>query len=183
VTFVIQSILVLSWALAVNLDTASMSAEATDLYAAIGIQRISGELMAPSFALKTLDGQSVNSESLRGKVVVINFWATWCGPCKEEMPTLQRLQRSLQADQFELLAVTTDQQKEAIGSFVKEFDLAFPIALDESKDVSAAFGVRGLPTTVLVGKNGQVLGRAIGPRDWDSREVVALIRSVMEPAK
>lgn len=182
-TFFTWSILALTWASAVNLVAASTSAAAADLYAATGMQRITGELVAPSFALKTLDGQPVDSANLRGKIVMINFWATWCGPCKEEMPALQRLQQSLKADRFELLAVTTDQQKEAIDGFVKALGLAFPIILDETKDVSAAFGVRGLPTTVLIGKNGQVLGRAVGPRDWDSREAVALIRSVMEPVR
>ncbi|MGH7205781.1 MAG: TlpA family protein disulfide reductase [Nitrospiraceae bacterium] len=182
-TFLAWAILPLTWASAVDLVMASTSTAAADLYAATGMQRIKGESIAPSFALKTMDGQSVNSESLRGKVVMINFWATWCGPCREEMPALQRLRQRFKANEFELLAVTTEQQKEAIDGFVKALGLTFPIVLDETTDVSAAFGVRGLPTTVLIGKNGQVLGRAVGPRGWDSREAVSLIRSVMEPVK
>ena len=182
-TFLTWSILALTLISALDLVAASTSSATTDLYVATGMQRMKGQLAAPSFALKTLDGQPVDSASLRGKVVMINFWATWCGPCKEEMPTLQRLRQSFHANEFELLAVTTDQQKEAIDGFVKALGLVFPIVLDESKDVSAAFGVRGLPTTVLIGKNGQVLGRAVGPRDWDSQEAVALIRSVMGPVQ
>jgi thiol-disulfide isomerase/thioredoxin len=152
----------------------------TDLYAMAGVQPVHGQAPAPSFDLPTLDGQSLSSGNLRGKVVLVNFWATWCGPCKEEMPALQRLKQHFKTGEFELLAVTTDPQREAIKGFVQSLGLAFPVLLDEAKDVSATFGVRGLPTTVLIGKDGRMLARAVGPRAWDSPESVALIRRMVE---
>jgi thiol-disulfide isomerase/thioredoxin len=158
----------------------SIAGVGTDLYAPAGVQQIHNQVPAPSFALPTLDGRSVASGSLRGKVILVNFWATWCGPCKEEMPALQRLKQNFKSEEFELLAITTDPQREAIKGFVESLGLAFPILLDEAKDVSATFGVRGLPTTVLIGKDGRVLARAVGPRAWASPESVALIRGMVE---
>jgi peroxiredoxin len=155
----------------------------SDPYAAAGLQRVMGDTEAPAFSSRTVDGNSMDSNSLRGKVVLVNFWATWCGPCKEEMPALQRLKETFRPDEFELVAITTDQQRTEIQAFVKDLRLEFPILLDETKDISGAFGVRGLPTTVVIDQQGRLRGRAVGPRVWDSPEAVALIKSLMEPAQ
>lgn len=154
-----------------------------DLYAAAGMKEVIQPLAAPAFVLTTIEGRSIDSNSLRGKVVLVNFWATWCGPCKEEMPALERLQESFGGKDFALLAVTTDQQLEGIRTFVRTLGLEFPILLDDTKDVSAAFGVRGLPTTVLIDRQGRLVGRAVGPRAWDNEESVALIRQVLGRTK
>ncbi|MEW6245537.1 MAG: TlpA disulfide reductase family protein [Nitrospirota bacterium] len=156
------------------------AAGGVDPYRAAGVQRISGVPEAPHFSMHTIDGHAVDSGSLRGKVVLVNFWATWCGPCKDEMPALQRLRRSLSDRQFEVLAVTADQQPEAIRNFAKTFNLEFPILVDETKEVSAAFGVRGLPTTVVIDRTGRWVGRAVGPREWDSPAMVALFENLTE---
>jgi thiol-disulfide isomerase/thioredoxin len=151
-----------------------------DLYKAAGVQRVSGQGQAPPFlALKTLNGTELDPASVQGKVVVVNFWATWCGPCKEEMPSLQRLQQAFSPDEVVVLAITTDQQAEAMNAFARNLGLSFPILLDESKEVSAAFGVRGLPTTVILGPDGRAVGRAVGPRQWDGTQVVALLKGLL----
>lgn len=161
----------------------SVLAGVRDLYAAMGMKEITQPLAAPRFALTTIEGRTIDSNSLRGKVVLVNFWATWCGPCKEEMPALMRLKECLAGKDFELLAITTDQQVEGIRTFVRALGLEFPVLLDNTKDVSAAFGVRGLPTTVLIDGQGRLVGRAIGPRTWDGEESVALVRHVLEGTK
>lgn len=161
----------------------SATAGLHDLYAAAGVKEMAAPLAAPGFVLTTIEGRTIESRHLRGNVVLVNFWATWCGPCKEEMPALKRLKESFAGSSFELLAVTTDQQAEAIRTFVRALGLDFPVLLDDSKDVSAAFGVRGLPTTVLVDRQGRLVGRAVGPRAWDSAESVALVRQILEGAK
>ncbi len=144
---------------------------------------VADPLAAPEFALTTIEGRTIDSSRLRGNVVLVNFWATWCGPCKEEMPALKRLKESFAGKSFELLAVTTDQQVEGIRTFVQALGLEFPVLLDNTKDVSAAFAVRGLPTTVLIDRQNRLVGRAVGPRAWDSAESVALVRQILEGIK
>lgn len=139
------------------------------------LSRSGSRTVMPAFSLTALDGRVVRSADLHGKVVVLNFWATWCGPCKEEMPSLDRLRRQFDPQEFVLLAVTTDLQRNSIKAFLKHLGLDIPVLFDEDKEVSAAFMVRGLPTTVLIGKDGKVVGRAMGPRAWDSPEAVALV--------
>jgi len=151
-----------------------------DPYLAAGIQRLTGDVGVPSFfELPPLDGPLVDPGALQGKVVVVNFWATWCGPCKEEMPSLERLQRTFAPSQVQVVAITTDQQEQAMRAFAKSLGLSFPILLDQSKDVSAAFGVRGLPTTIIIGPDGRIRGRAVGPRQWDGEASVTLLRSFL----
>ncbi len=153
---------------------------AQDRYAVAGVQRFNYARPAPTFSLKTIGGRTVDSMSLRGKVVVLNFWATWCAPCKEEMPALQRLQQSLPSAQFVVIAVTADQQRDAIALFAKTSGLTFPILLDESKDVSLAYGVRGLPMTVIIAQDGTLVGRAVGPRVWDAPDTVKLFKELVK---
>lgn len=158
-------------------------AVAVDPFAALKVSRAAPGTAAPAFTLKTVEGRDVSSKDLAGKVVMLNFWATWCGPCKEEMPALERLRRQFDSDTFVMLAVTTDIQRGGIKAFVSQLGLGFPVLLDEDRNVSAAFMVRGLPMTVLIGKDGKLVGRAAGPREWDSPQAVALIRSMVEPGK
>lgn len=141
-----------------------------------------GSLVAP-FELTTLDGKVVKSSELAGKVVLVNFWATWCGPCKEEMPSLARLQQQLDPTQFALMTVTTDLQRQGIVHFLSQLGVSLPVLFDEDQEVSRSFMVRGLPTTIVIARDGTLVGRAVGPRAWDSPESVAVIRQVMERGK
>jgi thiol-disulfide isomerase/thioredoxin len=136
---------------------------------------------APPFRLLNLEGTPVDSQQLSEKVILLNFWATWCGPCKEEMPSLNRLQQHFSQDQFKVLAITADIQPMAIQSFWNLLHLDMEVLLDESQEVSQQFSVRGLPTTVIIGRKGTILGRAMGPRNWDSEEAVTLIRTFINP--
>jgi thiol-disulfide isomerase/thioredoxin len=161
-------------------DNDFVGAATTDPYLAAGIQRVSGESGVPTLVeLHPLDGPVVDPAALRGKVVVVNFWATWCGPCKEEMPSLERLQRAFAPSQVQVVAITTDQQEQAMRAFAKSLGLSFPILIDQSKDVSAAFGVRGLPTTIIIGPDGHLRGRAVGPRQWDGDAAIAFLKSFL----
>jgi len=164
-----------------SLTLSGRALSSVDLYTSAGLSRIVGESEAPEFVLKTVDGQDLDRRALKGKVVLVNFWATWCGPCKDEMPTLERLQQSLNGENFMILAITADDQREAIKAFSKTQGLTFPILLDAEKDVGAAFGVRGLPTSFLIDREGRLVGRAVGPLPWDGPNVLALIRSLLKP--
>ncbi|BFU95339.1 MAG: putative Thiol-disulfide oxidoreductase [Nitrospira sp.] len=132
------------------------------------------------FDLTTLDGRSLRSQDLAGKVVLLNFWATWCGPCKEEMPSLARLQTRFDPAQVQILTVTADRHPQGIRQFFGQLGISLPVLFDEDQEVSRTFMVRGLPTTVLIAPDGRVSGRAVGPRAWDSDESVALVRHLLE---
>lgn len=156
---------------------------AHDPVAALKMSRMPAGMQAVPFELTSLDGARVKLSDLAGKVVLVNFWATWCGPCKEEMPSLARLQQQLDPKKFVLLTVTADLQRQGIAQFLSQAGVALPVLFDEDQEVSRSFLVRGLPTTVVIGRDGTLFGRAVGPRAWDSPEAVAMIRQAMEPAQ
>lgn len=156
---------------------------AHDLFTSLKMSRLPDGSMAMPFELTSLDGTQVKLSDLVGKIVLVNFWATWCGPCKEEMPSLARLQQQLDPKRFVLLTVTTDLQRQGIAQFLSHAGVTLPVLFDEDQEVSRSFLVRGLPTTVVVGRDGTLLGRAVGPRVWDSLESVALMRQMMETGK
>lgn len=156
---------------------------ASDPFVSLKMSRLPSGSMAVPFELTTLDGKVVKSSELAGKVVLVNFWATWCGPCKEEMPSLARLQKQLDPAQFALLTVTTDLQRQGITHFLSQLEVSLPVLFDEDQEVSRSFMVRGLPTTIVIARDGTVAGRAVGPRAWDSPEAVAMMRQVMESGK
>ena len=124
-------------------------------------------VQAPDFALPTLTGGSVRLADLHGKAVVLNFWATWCVPCRTEMSTLEALYRRYRADGLEVLAVNLDRLSTAgVETFVKEVQVSFPILLDPAWSTTSLYGVVGLPTTYLIDRTGHVVVREVGERDW-----------------
>jgi len=124
---------------------------------------------APAFELPPLGGgPSLGVEQLRGKVVLLNFWATWCEPCKDEMPAMERLYRALAGSDFELIAVSVDEDQATVDAFVKELGLTFPILMDSSKKVATTYQTFRFPESLLVGRDGVVLERYVGPKDWDA---------------
>ena len=112
----------------------------------------------------------------------VNFWATWCAPCREEAPSLERLYRALRADGFEVLGISIDASADdaAVEAFAREFDLTFPIPRDADKRVYGAYRVSGVPETFLVDREGRVLERFVGPQDWDDPRYVRAIRRALE---
>ena len=159
------------------------TAAVSDPFAALRVTRISTGSPIAEFDLRALDGRTVRSKELTGKVVLLNFWATWCGPCKEEMPSLARLQSQFDPAQFQVVTVTADMHPQGIKQFLDHRGIRLPVLFDEHEDVSRSFMVRGLPTTVLITQDGRAIGRAVGPRAWDSEESVALVRHVLEGMK
>lgn len=171
-----------AWLLTLSLlgGVAGASEGAADPAAALRISRVGMGGDMPGFSLAALDGRPVRSSDLKGKVVVLNFWATWCGPCKEEMPALDRLRKRFDHQDVAVLTVTTDQQRDGVAGFLKHLQLSLPVLLDESREVSDAFLVRGLPTTFVIGKDGKMVGRAVGPRVWDGPDAVALVQALRD---
>lgn len=136
---------------------------------------------APDFQLVNMDEEPVKIESLRGKVVMINFWATWCPPCIREMPSMERLHQKLDGEKFKVLAVNQMEDVDQVFAFTGqlEVDPTFDILFDSDSSVSHAYSVRGLPTTYLVDKKGNIRYRAVGGRIFDHEEVVAIINQLI----
>ncbi|ODT43683.1 MAG: hypothetical protein ABS70_07400 [Nitrospira sp. SCN 59-13] len=154
-------------------------ASADDRLASLKVGRVASGTPAAPFELRSLDGASVELAHLKGKVVVVNFWATWCGPCKEEMPAFERLRQQLDPERFVLLTITTDLQREGIRQFLTNLHVQLPVLFDEDQAVSQAYLVRALPTTVFIDPQGMLIGRAVGPRDWDAPSAVQALQSLM----
>ena len=139
-----------------------------------------GPALAPDFSAPDLKGQAVSLASLRGKVVVLNVWTTWCPPCREEMPSMERLAAHFRGRDFQLLAVSQDEGgKEPVEAFAREFGLSFPVLLDPERQVGERFGVWGYPETFVIDRSGYVVERVIGPRKWDSPESIAAIETLI----
>jgi thiol-disulfide isomerase/thioredoxin len=141
--------------------------------------------LAPAYAAPTLAGDTLALEALRGRVVLLNVWATWCAPCRTEMPALERLYRRFRARGLEVVAVSVDaaplgSAADVVRPMVEELGVSFPILLDPDGVVSRRFGVTGLPTTLLIGRDGRVLDRLLGPAPWDEAPYAETIRRALE---
>jgi len=130
---------------------------------------------APDFDTLDLDGKVWSLSKLKGKVVFINFWATWCSPCREEMPSMQRLYTKLPKDKFEMIALFNNDKKPAVRNFVSQLGLTFPILSDEHNFAGTKYGLTGLPETFIVDKQGVIREKIIGPAKWDSPENVEML--------
>lgn len=151
--------------------------------AVAGCQR-GGKLVgsqAPEFSLSDLSGRTVTLASLRGKIVFLNLWATWCEPCRAEMPAMQRLYTQLRGPDFEMLAVSADQEgREVVERFVKELALTFPVLPDPHLQIAERYRVTGYPETFIIDRNGRIVAHEIGPHEWDSPASQAAMRRVIE---
>lgn len=124
---------------------------------------------APDFTLKTLEGKKVKLSNYRGKKVILNFWATWCPPCKEEIPHMEKYYKSLnKKDNVEILAVnltSSDKSKEYIKEFAKSYDITYPILLDKEGEQQKQYEIVTIPTTFFINESGQIKQKAVGPMD------------------
>ncbi len=135
---------------------------------------------APAFDLPLMGGgPSLGVEQLRGKVVLLNFWATWCKPCEDEMPAMERLYRALAGTDFELVAVSVDEDEAVVSAFANRLGLSFPILMDPTKKVAIAYQTFRFPESLLVGRDGIVLERYVGPKDWDADAYLDRIRRLL----
>lgn len=136
----------------------------------------------PPLALSAVDGRKVALEGLKGRVVVINYWATWCEPCIDEMPSLERLRMKMKGRPFEVLAVNYGESAEHVSRFVAKLKLTMPVLLDPYKNSVEAWKVRGLPMTFIVDAKGQVRYWYFGERDWAQGEALKLVERMVSEA-
>ncbi len=138
-------------------------------------------VVAPDFVLPELSGASTRLSDHRGKVVLVNFWATWCTPCRAEMPSMEKLYQAHRGRGLVILAISGDRtRRQVVESFVQELGLTFPILLDPGGEVFAQYSVPGLPTSYLLDRQGRIVSGEVGARDWSgaaARQVVEALLS------
>jgi thiol-disulfide isomerase/thioredoxin len=135
---------------------------------------------ALDFAGKTLSGQTVRLSEFRGKVVLLNFWATWCVPCLLEMPALDRLNRAMAGQPFKLLAINQAEERAQVEKFAQAHPFSFDVVLDPIGEIGSSYNANRLPMTYIVDARGEVIRRAVGPRHWDGPDALQLFRTLME---
>lgn len=175
--------LLLLMATALCLPTASMaqvkpSNPTGDLLKSIGIAKPAMS-KAPDFNLRDIGGGTVSLTSYRGSLVLLNFWATWCGPCRDEMPSMENLSRNFGGQGFTLLALNQKESAAQVTSFMRRHGLNFPTPLDRDGRVSAAYRVFGIPATYVIDGRGDAIGMMSGARDWATRDVVDVFRKLI----
>ena len=145
------------------------------------IKPMKGSQTAPNFSLEDLNGKKVDLKQFRGKVVFLNFWATWCGPCKEEMPSMEALYQKFKEKGFVFLTISVDyEEKKKVKEFINKHHYTFPVLIDSKCLTLDLYGVKGIPTTILIDKKGRMVGSAVGPRDWKHPEIVSILNQLIE---
>ncbi len=122
---------------------------------------------AHDFEMKLLDGRELPLRDLQGKFVLLNFWATWCAPCLREMPDMEALQEAVGSENLTVLAVSMGETEERVQKFLKMHGFTFPIVADTEMEIVQLYGVKNIPITYLISPKGVILGRALGPREWN----------------
>lgn len=137
---------------------------------------------APDVSVVSLsNGNTLKLSDLKGKVVLLNFWATWCPPCREEIPSMMKLNSFMTGKPFQMIAISIDEGgKQAIDSFFKETGFSLPTYLDESGASAKSYGLTGVPETFIIDKQGIVVKKIIGGAAWNSPEVVAFLEGLMK---
>lgn len=136
---------------------------------------------APDFVLPDLNGQVVRLSQLKGKVVMLNIWATWCPPCRKEMPTMEVLYKKMRGADFVMLAASQDVDgKSTVAPYLQEGGLTFPVLLDVNGEVGKKYGVTGYPETFIIDRQGTIVHRHIGYNDWAKPAVEAALRHLAD---
>jgi len=158
---------------------AASRTEVTELLQKLNLTAYSRSTNPPDFNGRTIDDRITSLASMRGKVVLLNFWATWCQECRPEMPMFERLHREFAAQGLSVIGINAREGTPAIRAYAKEIRLTFPLILDPKGEINAAYGVIGLPATFLIGRDGRAVARAVGPRDWGSASAKGIIQALL----
>lgn len=146
-----------------------------------GRSRIERGKPAPDFNLPSLDGTMISLADYKGKVVLLNIWATWCPPCVEEMPSMEKLFQALNKEGLEILAVSIDASGlKAVRPFMKKHNLSFPALIDSKGTTQNLYRTTGVPESIIIDKDGIIVEKIIGPRDWGSSEAIQYFRDLIQ---
>lgn len=186
--FVVISITIVLLALRERGDTPSTPSDFAGnklerLFRDMGIVKVAHVTDPVEIALKDLNGNMVRLSDFRGKVVFLNFWATWCSPCRIEMPSMERLHKKLKDRGLVMLAINLEEPVSLVRAFFEEYKLSFTALLDTKGEVGVMFGISALPTTFIIYEDGRIIGAAMGARDWYSEKALALFEYLIDRGK
>jgi peroxiredoxin len=150
-----------------------------DLFKKLKIERPETKILAPDFTLDDPSGKQVSLSTLRGKVIFLNFWATWCPPCVQEMPTMEKLHQELGPKGLMVLAIDYREDAKDVKEFFKRHKLTFTALLDFDAKVAESYQAWGLPMTVIVNKRGEIVGKVRGSREWYSKEAIEFFEQLL----
>ena len=164
----------------------SSGAEIAELLQNLNMTGYSRVTIPPEFNGRTPDGHTISLASLQGKLVILNFWATWCLECRPEMPAFERLHREFSTQGLAVVGINARESSTTIRDYAKGLGLTFPLVLDPSGQINSTYGVIGLPTTFLIGRDGRAVALVVGSRDWSgnpSRELILELLAGASTAK
>lgn len=150
------------------------------LFLDMGIFKLLSLAPPVDIQLKDVNGKMVRVSDLKGKIVFLNFWTTWCPSCRIEMPAMQKLHQRLKDKDFVMIAINLQEPASRVKAFNKKYKLSFTSLLDSSGKVGLSFGVRSIPVTYILDKKGGMIGKALGARDWDNEKSIALFEHLMD---
>lgn len=142
------------------------------------LKKIAPPYTPPAFELTDIDGEIHKLSDYKGRITIVSFWASWCPPCRREMPSMERAWKQLKQYDVEFLAVNAGEDEETIFLFTADFDLNFPLLRDPDGSVTEAWPVQGLPTTYVLNQQGDIIYQAVGGREWDSPNIINLIKDL-----
>ncbi len=155
-------------------------ADAEEYFKKLGIEKPEKKILAPDFTLEDLAVKPMSLKNLRGKVVFLNFWATWCIPCRQEMPAMEKLHREFKKAGLEVVAVNFRETRKEARKFFDELGLTFTGLLDKEGKVSEKYGAWSPPLSYFINRKGEFAGKVIGSREWDSDESRALFKGLLD---
>ena len=156
------------------------SGEMDRLFSSVGVIKVPPTKDPVRINLKDLNGKNVSLSDFNGKIVFLNFWTTWCPTCRIEMPSMEKLYQKLKNKDFAMVTINLQESASQVKAFFKEFKLTFTALLDSNGEVGASFGIRAIPTTYILDKTGRIIGLVNGPREWDSKEAIALFENLID---
>lgn len=158
----------------------SVPASVVKAFADAGI-RVPGNKTDPiDFTLPLLNGTNQKLSDLKGKVVFLNFWATWCPPCRREMPSMETLYQRFKGQGLEMLAVDCQEDSGGVSAFMRRNRLTFPAVLDKSGAVSGNYGIEAIPTTYIIDRSGKIILKVVGSLDWNNQKIIAAFETLLK---
>ena len=154
--------------------------EIDQLFEDMGVQKVSEDTEPLEIKLKDVKGKEIALSDFRGKIVFLNFWATWCPPCRNEMPSMEKLYQRFKDREFAMIAISLQEPASRVEKFFREHNLNYIALLDSKGEVGSQYGIRSIPTTLILNRSGKVIGGVIGAKEWDSRKSFALFDYLIE---